>query len=120
KALDGPGKVDAVLSMGAITAPGGHPEALYVDVLRQRVYPQLKPEDFLGDAFHYVTKPGDIDPVLDRLVAQHAQFVKLMVIFSEEYAKRKDDPAYRGYKGVDPALVPAIARAAHRRGLRLA
>jgi imidazolonepropionase-like amidohydrolase len=120
KVLEGPGKVDAVLSMGAITAPGGHPEALYVDILRPRVYPNIKPEDFLGDAFHYVTRPSDIDPVLDRLVAQHAQFVKMMVLFSEEYARRRDDPAYRGLKGVDPALVPAIVAAAHRRGLRVA
>jgi hypothetical protein len=120
EALKGPGKIDAVMSMGAITAPGGHPEALYVDILGPRVYPQIKPGDFLGDAYHYVTKPSDIDPVLDRLVAQHAQFLKMMVLFSEEYAKRKDDPAYRGYKGVDPALVPAIVQAAHRRGLRVA
>jgi imidazolonepropionase-like amidohydrolase len=120
KALEGPGKIDAVLSMGAITAPGGHPERIYIDILRPRVYPQMKPEDFLGDAFHYITSPADIDPVLDRLVAQHAQFVKIMVLYSEEYAKRRDDPAYRGLKGLDPTLVPGIVAAAHRRGLRVA
>lgn len=120
RALRGPGKVDAVLSMGAITAPGGHPEPLYVDILRKRIYPNMKPKDFLGDAFHYVTRRSDIGPALDRLVAQHAQFVKIMVLFSEEYAKRKDNPAYRGLRGLNPALVAPIVRAAHRRGLRVA
>ena len=118
--LQGPGKIDAVLSMGAITAPGGHPEALYVDVLRPRVYPQMAPGDFLGDAYHYVTSSADIAPVLDRLVAQHAQFVKVMVLFSEEFARRKDDPAFRGLRGVDPALVAPLVAAAHARGLRVA
>jgi imidazolonepropionase-like amidohydrolase len=118
--LEGPGKIDAVLSMGAITAPGGHPEALYVDVLRPRVYPNMTPGDFLGDAYHYVTSIADIAPVLDRLVAQHAQFVKVMVLFSEEYARRKDDPAFRGFKGVDPTLVAPLVAAAHARGLRVA
>ena len=120
RALQGPGKIDAVLSMGAITAPGGHPEALYVDVLRPRVYPQMAPGDFLGDAFHYVTSPADIAPVLDRLVAQHAQFVKIMLLYSEEYARRKDDPAFRGNRGMDPALVAPLVAAAHARGLRVA
>jgi imidazolonepropionase-like amidohydrolase len=106
--------------MGAVTAPGGHPEKLYVEVLRPRVYPQIKPQDFLGDAFHYVTKPADIDPVLDRLQAQGAQFVKIMVLYSEEYAKRKDDPAFYGLRGLDPAVVAPLVRAAHARGLRVA
>jgi imidazolonepropionase-like amidohydrolase len=120
QALAGPGKVEAVLSMGAVTAPGGHPEGLYQDVLRKYVYPDKRAEDFVGDAFHYVAKPADIDPVLDRLVAQHAQFVKIILMFSEEFAQRRDDPAFREHKGLDPALVPLIVRAAHERSLRVA
>src|ERR1700742_3154072 len=118
--LAGPSKIDAVLSMGGITAPGGHPEKLYVDVLSKYVYPGKKARDFVGDAFHYVTKVSDIEPVLDRLVAQGAEFVKIMVLFSEEFEKRQGDPAYRGSRGLDPKLVPAIVAAAHRRGLRVA
>lgn len=119
-ALSGPSKIDAVLSMGGITAPGGHPEKLYVDVLGKYVYPNIKPGEFVGDAFHYVTEASDIDPVIDRLVAQHAQFVKVFLLFSEEFEKRQNDPAYRGLKGLNPKLVPAIVKAAHRRGLRVA
>ena len=118
--LDAPGMVDAVYSMGAITAPGGHPEGIYQDIIGPRAYPNIKPADFLGDAYHYVTKPGDIVPVLNRLQSQGAQFIKIMVLYSEEFAKRRDDPAYRDYKGLDPALVPLIVKEAHRRGLRVA
>jgi imidazolonepropionase-like amidohydrolase len=118
--LSAPSHVDAVLAMGGITAPGGHPEKLYVDILGKYVYPNMKPSDFVGDAFHYVTQASDIDPVLDRLVAQHAQFVKIFLLFSEEFYLRKNDPAYRGMRGLDPKLVPAIVRAAHKRRLRVA
>ncbi|GEM_PF-319913 len=119
-ALHGPQDVDFLLSMGGITAPGGHPEKLYVDVLAKYVYPALQPQDFIGDAFHYVTKLSDVGPVLDRLVSQHAQFIKIMLLYSEEFERRKDDPAYRGSKGLDPKLVSAIVAGAHRRGLRVA
>jgi imidazolonepropionase-like amidohydrolase len=120
RALRGPGKVDAVLSMGAITAPGGHPEPLYVDILRPRVYPNVPPDKFLGDAFHHVTKVSDIGPVLDRLQAQGAEFVKFMVLNSEEFAQRTNDPARRGHSGLNPALVAPLVAEAHRRGLRVA
>lgn len=115
-----PGKVDVVYSMGAVTAPGGHPEKLYQDILGPQYFKGKKPADFVGDAFHYVTTAADIAPVLDRLVSQNAQFVKIVLVSSEEFARRRDDPAFRGDRGLDPALVPEITREAHRRGLRVA
>lgn len=115
-----PGKIDVVHSMGAITAPGGHPSRLYEDVLGPRFYKNKTPADFVGDAYHFVSAPADIAPVLDRLVAQHADFVKIVVEYSEQYQRRRDDPAFRGLRGLDPALVPELVRQAHRRGLRVA
>jgi imidazolonepropionase-like amidohydrolase len=119
-ALLAPSSIDAILGMGGITAPGGHPEKLYIETLSKYVYPNIKSRDFVGDAFHYVAQTSDIDPVLDRLVAQHAQFVKIFLLFSEEFDRRKNDAANRGQRGLDPKFVPAIARAAHKRGLRVA
>jgi imidazolonepropionase-like amidohydrolase len=112
--------VDAKLAIGGITAPGGHPEKLYEDVLAKYVYTDMKPEQMVGDAFNYVTQPADIDPVMDKLVAEHTDFVKIFLLYSEDFAKRKDDPAVRGDKGLDPKLVPAIVAAAHKRGLKVA
>lgn len=115
-----PGKVDVVYSMGAVTAPGGHPLELYEDQLGPRFYKDKKPADFVGDAYHFVSAAADIAPVLDRLVDQHADFVKIVLEYSEQYARRRDDPAFRGLRGLDPALVPELVRQAHRRGLRVA
>ena len=118
--LSRPDRVDATLSMGGITAPGGHPEKLYQDTLIKYVYTSMKPEQMVGDAFHYVTEERDIEPTLDRLVSQNADFIKIFLLFSEDYAQRKDDAASRGSKGLDPRLVSPIVAAAHRRGLRVA
>jgi imidazolonepropionase-like amidohydrolase len=41
-------------------------------------------------------------------------------MYSEEYAQRKDDPAKRSWKGLDPKLLPEIVRRAHAAGLRVA
>jgi imidazolonepropionase-like amidohydrolase len=118
--LAAPGHIDTRLAIGGITAPGGHPEKLYEDILTKYVYTDMKPEQMVGDAFNYVTKPADIDPVMDKLMAEHTDFVKIFLLYSEDFAKRKDDPAMRGDKGLDPALVPAIVAAAHKRGLKVA
>jgi imidazolonepropionase-like amidohydrolase len=120
QALAAPGRVDAIYSMGAITAPGGHPVGLYEDILRLYVYKDMKVEDFAGNAFHEVATASDIEPALDLLVRQHADFVKIVLMFSEEFAQRRDDPAFREKRGLDPALVPMIVQGAHRRGLRVA
>jgi hypothetical protein len=115
-----PGRIDARFAIGGITAPGGHPEKLYEDILTKYVYTDMKPEQMVGDAFNYVTKPADIDPVMDKLVAERTDFVKIFLLYSEDFAKRKDDLKIRGDKGLDPALVPAIVAAAHKRGLKVA
>ena len=104
--------VDRWHSLGGITEPGSHPEPLYTDFLRQYVYPDMAEEDFRGDAFHYVETEADIAPVLDRLAADGADFVKIYLLVSENYAA--DGSADTG---LDPALVAPIVEAAHARGL---
>jgi imidazolonepropionase-like amidohydrolase len=46
-------------------------------------------------------------------------FVKIFLLKSEEFAKRKDDPKYLYQRGLDPSLVPEIVRLAHTAGLRV-
>jgi imidazolonepropionase-like amidohydrolase len=111
--------VDAIFSMGGITAPGGHPIRLYG--MLSGYYGQPQPgEVFEGDAFNLVTEAGQIGPVLDGLQAVGADFVKLYLLGSEHHAERADDAAFYGLKGLDPALAPLIVRAAHERGLKVA
>lgn len=113
-----PDTVDAIFSLGGVTAPGGHPVRLYGFLSRFYGAPR-DGESFEGDAFHLVTAEGDIAPVLDRLKADGADFVKLYLLGSEHHHERAGDPAFYGLRGVDPALAPAFVREAHARDLRV-
>jgi imidazolonepropionase-like amidohydrolase len=111
---------DVTVAQGGITEPGGHPEKLYVDVLTKFVYPGKTLKDFLGNAFHYGRDEKEIDAALDLLKAQGAEFVKAYLLWSEQYAKRRDDPAFYGHKGLNPINFPYLVAAAHKRGLPVA
>lgn len=110
--------VDAIFSMGGITAPGGHPIRLY-GFLSRFSGPPREGETFEGDAFHLVRTEADIAPVLDRLKTQGADFVKTYLLYSEDDAWRKDSKDAEGRRGLDPALYPTVVKAAHARGLRV-
>jgi imidazolonepropionase-like amidohydrolase len=113
---------DVVVAQGGITEPGGHPEKLYVDLLTQWVpsYKGMTLKDFLGNAFHYGRDPKEIDRALDLLKAQGAGFVKAYLLGSEQYRERRDDPAFYGNKGLNPANFPYLVAAARARGLPVA
>jgi len=113
-----PDTVDAIFSLGGVTAPGGHPVRLYGFL--SRFYGEIRDgESFEGDAFHLVRTEADIAPVLDQLKADGADFVKLYLLGSEHHHERADDPAFYGLRGVDPALAPAFVREARARDLRV-
>ncbi|MEO1134991.1 MAG: amidohydrolase family protein [Pseudomonadota bacterium] len=112
-----PDTYDVKVAMGGLTLPGGHPERLYVEILTQFAYPGWTLERFLGDAFHYVGSRQEAGAALDLLEAQGAQIVKTYLLYSEEFAARKDDAAYYGMKGLDPEFFPALAQMIHERGL---
>jgi hypothetical protein len=70
--------------------------------------------------------PGAIDSADDLarkwpgILAARSDFIKIYLLYSEEFAKRRDDPACIGWKGLDPALVPLIVQRAKDAGLRVA
>lgn len=113
-----PDTVDAVFSLGGVTAPGGHPIRLYGFL--SRFSGTARPgESFEGDAFHLVRSEADVDPVLDRLAAEGADFVKLYLLGSEHHGQGPGEHPFHGLHGLDPALAPPLVRGAHARGLRV-
>jgi imidazolonepropionase-like amidohydrolase len=108
---------DVLISQGSITEPGGHPERGYVEVLSKYVYKGMTLKDFLGNAFHYGRTPAEIDKALDALKEQKADFVKAMLLYSDDYAQRRDDPRFSGLKGLNPANFSYLVEAAKKRGL---
>lgn len=108
-----PNSVDGILSNGGLTASGGHPIEI---VAPQRGF---KPGDGEGGFYYVIDTRGDLERKWPIIKAGKPDFIKTYLIYSEEYAKRKDDKAYDGWKGLDPAILPEIVRLAHREGLRV-
>jgi hypothetical protein len=111
--INTPTSVDGVLSNGGLTASGGHPIEI---VTPQRGF---KPEDGEGGFYYVIDTRADLDAKWPIIISGKPDFIKTYLIYSEEYAKRKDDKAYDGWKGLNPELLPEIVKRAHRAGLRV-
>lgn len=108
-----PNSVDGILSNGGLTGTGGHPIEI---VSPQRGF---NPDDGEGQFYYVIDTVADLDRKWPNIKAGQPDFIKTYLIYSEEYAKRKDDKAFDGWKGLDPAVLPEIVRGAHREGLRV-
>jgi len=111
--LERPDTVDATFSMGGLTSKGGHPVSIFVNVLSGSVYEKLAYEDFAGMAFHEIDSLEKIDPALDVIEAQGGDFVKLFLLYAEDY----EQPDFVQGRGLNPIFVRPIVESAHRRGL---
>jgi imidazolonepropionase-like amidohydrolase len=54
-----------------------------------------------------------------KILSFKPDFIKIMLLYSEEYAKRKNNTTYFGNKGLNPELVPEIIQKAHQNNLRV-
>lgn len=119
--LDVPGGLDAVFAHGSITGPGGHPVGLIRDVLMpQGYFPGRTIESLEGSRFHQVGSQADLEAKWPAIRASRGDFIKFFLFNSDEYARRRDDPAFFGRRGLDPALAASVVRRAHAEGLRVA
>ncbi|MEM8816917.1 MAG: hypothetical protein AAGE85_13910 [Pseudomonadota bacterium] len=113
--LDRPDTVDVVFSMGGVTSPGGHPVPLFVNTLSDTLYDGATYDDFKRQAFHEVENESEVRAAVERISSHGADFVKVTLIYSEDYRA----PGYDGQplRGLHPDLLPAVVRESHARGL---
>src|SRR3954466_14808456 len=113
-----PDGVDVTFSNGVLTAPEGHPLIL---VRRGGI----KPEDGEGSFYYTIDSLQDIDAKLPKLLATKPDFVKTILVYSEEYDKRKFVPGaqshdpYFSRRGLNPALLKPIVDRVHKAGLKV-
>jgi len=108
-----PTTVDGVLSNGGLTGSGGHP----IEIVTPRR--GFKPGDGEGGFYYVIDNAADVERKWPAIKAGQPDFIKTYLLYSEEYAKRKDDKQYDGWKGLDPAVLKEIVRRAHADGLRV-
>jgi predicted amidohydrolase YtcJ len=119
-ALNRPTAVDFISANEGWTGPGGHPMQIALQFLKFGSFPAGWTEaDLDRNVVNEVASVADVDSRWPGFLAGRPDFVKLFLLYSEEYAKRRSDPQYGFQRGIDPTLVPEIARRAHAAGLRV-
>jgi imidazolonepropionase-like amidohydrolase len=113
--------LDVVFAHGAsLTGTDGHPIALFERVLLpQGQFPGHTAETLRDVRYFTVDGAEDLERKWPRILGDGPDFIKIILLFSDEYEKRRTDRAYFGQKGLDPRLVPAIVMKARSVGLRV-
>jgi hypothetical protein len=120
-ALNRPTTVDFVSANQGWSGPGAHPDQIALQFLKFGSFPKEWTEkDLDRNVVEIVETPADVEARWPEFLAGRPDFVKVFLLYSEEYAKRRSDPAFLYKRGMDPALVPIIAAKAHAAGLRVA
>lgn len=114
--INTPQSIDVVFSGGGLTGSGGHPIGLVESQIKRGNWSKADGE---GAFYFVIDNQADLDGKWKSIVAGRPDFIKTYLLYSEEYAKRKNDNAYLDWRGLDPTLLPEIVRRAHRANLRV-
>lgn len=119
--LNKPTSFDMIGANQGWTSPGGHP----VEVIKRGgavLGPQMGA--FIRDSLDpgtvlQVETKADIDQRWNYFLAGKPDFVKIYLLHTEDYARRRNDPRFEGLRGMDPNLVPEMVSRAHAAGLQV-
>ena len=114
--LNQPQSIDVVFSNGSFTGSGGHPVEIPERVIKRGLWTQADAE---GGFYFTVDNKDDLEKKWPLLLATKPDFIKTYLLYSEVYAKRKNDDKYLYWRGLDPSLLPLIVKRAHAAGLRV-
>ena len=111
-----PGSVEVAFANGLFTAPGGHPTAL---VERNVKNGGMTADDRDGGFLLPVASADDVARQWARVRSQRPDFVKIVLVYSEDRVAGVPRPAGSDRHGLDPALAASIVQRAHADGLRV-
>jgi hypothetical protein len=113
-----PRGLDATFSNAGLTGPGGHPIGLFLRNLGRGV--MLASDTNTTEGFLWIIRDrSDLDRKWPAILASNPDFIKVMLLYSDEYRKRLDDTASFNWRGIDPELVPVVVARAHAVGRRV-
>ncbi|HKR33243.1 MAG TPA: amidohydrolase family protein [Steroidobacteraceae bacterium] len=114
--VNAPSSIDVSFANGGITASGGHP----IGIARRNLERGGSLEMWGEGAFYFVVdSEADLDRKWPLILEGKPDFIKTLLLYSEDYERRKADDAYLYWRGLNPSLLPAIVDLAHRAGLRV-
>ena len=109
--LNRPLSIDVTFANGGLTSTGGHPIGI--------VERSLGADNGEGRFYHTVNNLNELETKWPLILTQYPDFIKVYLLYSEEYDQRQIDSSYVYWRGLDPDLVPEIVRRAHDVGLRV-
>nr|WP_299385325.1 amidohydrolase family protein [Allomuricauda sp.] len=116
-----PTGLEVTMAHAPLTGSGGHPIALRKRFLAYGHFDGLF--NTLGDieshGYYIIDTEDDLRNKWEQIMSFRPDFIKINLLYSEEFQKRKNDTTYFGKKGLDPNLVPAIVKKAHESRLRV-
>ena len=114
--MNRPDTIDAIFATSCLTGPGGHPWDLVERNIKRGVMTEAQ-----GDgAFYFaIDSAEELEHRWPDFIAFKPDLVKTLLLYSDQYEKRKNDPATLGWRGLDPALLPLIVQKSHQAGLRV-
>jgi hypothetical protein len=114
--INRPDTIDVAFANGLFTAPHGHPTAL---VKRNVANGGMTVGDLDGGFLQPVAIPADVERAFQRARAQRPDFIKIVLVYSEDRETDVPRPSDSDRHGLDPALVSLIVKDAHAAGLRV-
>lgn len=119
--LNAPPTVDVAFANNGLTGSGGHPRGLREFLMEQYgLYPEFTNETLPDKGYFEADTLAELHEKWALILAEKPDFIKVMLLHSEEYDARKIDPEYFGRRGLDPSLMPALIKLAHKENLRVA
>src|ERR1051325_5611532 len=84
--INHPQGIDVIFSNGLFTAPGGHPIGLWKRNVERGA---MKPEDGEGAFYWTIDSAADLERKWPKFLESKPDFVKIILVYSEEFDKRK-------------------------------
>jgi hypothetical protein len=122
-----PNSVDVIYTQGLVTPSWGIMADMYTMLAQMGRFGERKTIGQVDtrEAF-LIDNESDLQQKWPALAAKNHDFIKVIVAFSEEEAKRRGNPQYGGKPaeysakaGIDPAVLKELVQRAHAAGLRV-
>jgi hypothetical protein len=108
--------LEAVFAHAGVTGRGGHPIGVVERMLKRGAWTNRDGEG----AFYVVVEDArDLEAKWPQILGTGTNFVKVYLLYSEEYPLRNADSRYEHWRGLDPVVLPQIVERAHRTGLQV-
>ncbi len=120
--INTPGSVDVIFANGGLTGSGGHPTGLYsylLTTIYKKSITGWTNRSMEGHAYYVIDSKEELHRKWPFIMADKPAFIKVYLLYSEEYEQRKNDTAFNGKKGINPQLVKQIVSYAHTAGLKV-